>query len=188
MNPLDTAEVGQTGLRVTRLGFGGAPIGGSRAEVTAEDAVSSIRRALELGIGYFDTVPFYGHGKSERFYGQALPGAPRDRFVLSTKVGRVLEPVGTTNGMEAGKFVNPDPFTPVYDYSRDGVLRSLAESLRRMNLDRVDIALVHDPDESDSARPDGEFGEPVHYAATIDEVFPTLADLRRASSGRLGSA
>ena len=96
MNPLDTAEIGRTGLRVTRLGFGGAPIGGSRAEVTEQDAVSSIHRAVDLGVAYFDTAPLYGHGKSERFYGQTLSQVPRESFVLSTKVGRVLEPLDPT--------------------------------------------------------------------------------------------
>ena len=79
---------------------------------------------------------------------------------------------------EANTFINPDPFTPVYDYSREGVLRSLEDSLRRMNLDRVDIALIHDPDEFDSALPDVKVREPVHYAEAIDETFPTLAELR----------
>ena len=96
MNPLDTAEIGRTGLRVTRLGFGGAPIGGSRAEVTEQDAVSSIHRAVDLGVAYFDTAPLYGHGTSERFYGQTLSQVPRESFVLSTKVGRVLEPLDPT--------------------------------------------------------------------------------------------
>ena len=178
MDPLDTTEIGHTNIRITRLGFGGAPIGGDRTEVTEEDAVSSIRHALELGITYFDTAPLYGHGKSERFYGLSLSQIPRERFVLSTKVGRVLNPVGSSGKMATTGFVNPDPFTPVYDYSRDGVLRSLEESLKRMKLDRVDIAMIHDPDEFDSARPGGKFGEPVHYLTAINETFPALAELR----------
>ena len=157
MDPLNKTEIGHRQLRVTRLGFGGAPIGGDRAEVSEEDAISSIRHALELGITYFDTAPLYGHGKSERFYGLSLSQVPRESFVLSTKVGRVLNPVSSTENMAPSGFINPDPFTPVYDYSRDGVMRSLDESLKRLKLDRIDIAMIHDPDELDSARPGGVF-------------------------------
>ncbi|MDP7578685.1 MAG: aldo/keto reductase [SAR202 cluster bacterium] len=178
MVPLDTTEIGHTNVRVTRLGFGGAPIGGDRAEVTEEDAISAIEHALELGITFFDTAPLYGHGKSERFYGLSLAQIPRENFVLSTKVGRVLNPVNSLSDMATSSFINPDPFTPVYDYSRDGVMRSLEESLKRLKLDRIDIAMIHDPDEFDSARPGGNFGEPVHYSTAINEAFPALADLR----------
>lgn len=178
MNPLNKTEIGHSQLRVTKLGFGGAPIGGDRAEVSEEDAISSIRHALELGITYFDTAPLYGHGKSERFYGLSLSQVPRESFVLSTKVGRVLNPVSAPENMAPSGFINPDPFTPVYDYSRDGVMRSLDESLKRLKLDRIDIAMIHDPDEFDSARPGGDFRKPVHYNTAINETFPALEALR----------
>ena len=175
MDPLETAEIGETGLRVPRLGFGGAAIGGFYSDVPQDQAVRTILRALELGVRYFDTAPQYGHGKSERYFGLALQGVPRDDFVLSTKVGRVLEPA--TGPVEDPTFVNLPPFVAVYDFSRDGVLRSLEQSLHRLSLDHVDIALIHDPDEGESVL-HKSFGEPVHYIQALQEAYPTLADLR----------
>ena len=162
MDPLETAEIGTTGLRVTRLGLGGAALGGLFTNVSEDAAIQTVERGFELGVRYFDTAPLYGHGKSERFFGQTLPGMPRGDFILSTKVGRVLNPVETAQ--ETDIYVNLPPFQPVFDFSRDGVLRSLEESLQRLGLDRVDIALIHDPDD--------------HYPQAISEAFPALAELR----------
>ena len=162
MDPLNKTEIGHRQLRVTRLGFGGAPIGGDRAEVSEEDAISSIRHALELGITYFDTAPLYGHGKSERFYGLSLSQVPRESFVLSTKVGRVLE--NTDRSPDDEVYVNLPEVQVKFDYSRDGILRSIEDSLQRLKLDKVDIALVHDPDD--------------HYEEVLKEALPTLYDLR----------
>ena len=162
MNPLDTAEIGTTGLRVTRLGMGGAPIGGNVTEVAEAEALRTVQRGHELGVRYFDTAPQYGHGKSEVFFGRAFAGIQRDEFVLSTKVGRVLNPVSAV--VDPGTWINPLPFDIVFDFSRDGVLRSFEESLERLGLDRVDIALIHDPDD--------------HYEQAIRESYPALAELR----------
>ena len=162
MDPLATAEIGSTGLRVTRLGLGGAVLGGLYSDVSREAAVEAIHRGLELGIRYLDTAPLYGHGKSERYYGYALSDVPRDSFVLSTKVGRVLNRVDKSP--ESPHFVNLPPFEAVFDFSRDGILRSLEESLERLRLDHVDIALIHDPDD--------------HHDQAIAQAYPTLADLR----------
>ena len=169
MDPLATAEIGKTGLRVTRLGMGGAPLGGLFADVAGDVASQTVRRALKLGVRYFDTAPLYGHGKSERFMGEALSGVPRDDFVISSKVGRVLDPVdGAT---EPGQFSNVPSLKPVFDYSRDGVLRSLKESLQRLRLERVDIALIHDVDVAAAEDPD-------HWRRCIQETYPTLHELR----------
>ena len=91
--PLDKTEIRSTGVHMTRIGMGGAPIGGLYTAVEAEAAVGTIRRAHELGVGYFDTAPLYGSGRSEMLFGDALEGIPRADYVLSTKVGRLLEPV-----------------------------------------------------------------------------------------------
>ena len=176
MDSLETAEIGKTGLRVTRLGFGGATIGGTLIDVPQQEAVASVVRAVELGVTYFDTAPLYGHSKSEIYLGQGLSGVPREDFVLSTKVGRVLDPADE-NAVEDDTFVNPGPFVPVFDFSRDGVMRSLEESLQRLRLDRVDIALIHDPDEGESVVKKS-FGEPVRYVEVLEQTYPTLADLR----------
>ena len=90
MDPLDLMEIGGTGLRVTQLGMGGAPFGGTAVDVTEGTALETVDRALRLGVGLFDTAPFYGVGKSEVFFGKALSGVDRSSFVLSTKIGRVL--------------------------------------------------------------------------------------------------
>ena len=128
--PLPTAQVGKTALRVSRLGMGTAPIANLYGPVAEKQAIETIQRSFELGIRFFDTAPLYGAGLSEKRIGIALQGMPRDQFVLQTKVGRMVGPDGSI----------------VFDYSRDGVLRSLQESLDRLQMDRVDILLVHDPD------------------------------------------
>ena len=161
MNPLDTVEIGSTGVRVTRLGLGGAPIGGNLAPVTGGEALKVVNRAVELGIRYFDTAPLYGLGKSESFYGEVLPGLSRDSFSVSTKVGRILCPVDSP---PPGPWVDAPSLAPVFDFSRDGVMRSFEESLERLALDRIDVLLIHDPEGN--------------YEAAIGEAYPALADLR----------
>ena len=167
MNPLDTVEIGSSGVRVTRLGFGGAPLGALSGEDGARMAAETVRRGYELGIRFFDTAPLYGRGKSERFYGMALGEFPRDGFALSSKVGRVLNP----NGGEGGELGENPPYDAVFDFSRDGVLRSVEESLERTGLERLDIALIHDPDD--------------HWERAIGEAYPALAELR--SQGAVGA-
>ena len=169
MSPLDKAEIGNTGVRVTRVGMGGAPIAGLYTGVEAETAVDTIRRAHELGVGYFDTAPLYGSGRSEMHFGDALEGIPRSEYVLSTKVGRLLEPVAEQP--DSDQFVDLPRLEPTNDYSRDGVLRSIDESLGRLRLDRVDIVMIHDPDD--------------HFEQAVDEAFPALYDLR--SQGVVGA-
>ena len=146
--PIPTARVGRTALRVTRLGLGTVPIGGMLDEVSEGQAIETVRAALEVGVTLIDTAPMYGVGRSERLLGEALAGVPRERYVLSTKVGRLLEPDGTWH----------------FDFSRDAALRSLESSLERLKLDRVDIVLVHDPDN--------------HEQAALAGAFPALAELR----------
>ena len=164
MDPLKKVQIGKTSLQVTRLGLGGAPLGGLFEDVQGETAVATIRRALELGINFFDTAPLYGHGKSEKWMGQGLAGNSPDSRVLATKVGRVLEPVepGT---LEKDEFDNPAPFKPVFDFSYDGTMRSFDESLKRLQVDRIDILHIHDPDD--------------HYDEAIKGAYPALDTLRR---------
>ncbi|MDA1348291.1 MAG: aldo/keto reductase [Chloroflexi bacterium] len=183
---METSLIGSSGVKVTRVGLGGAAMGGLFSDVTDEDATATIRTAIELGVSYVDTAPLYGHGKSERFYGTALAGVARDRFTISTKVGRVLVPVDHFD--DPPQFYNVPLAVPVYDYSRDGVLRSLEESLQRLHLDQVDILLIHDPDEGESVTTD-DFGEPIHYKQTMDATYPVLHELRaRGTVGAIGAA
>ena len=162
MDPLTKAQIGKTGLEVTRLGLGGAPFGRLITEDEQLAAVSSIKTAMDLGIQYLDTAPLYGTGKSEHYYSEALAGVDRDDFVLSTKVGRVLNPADSLANDDI--HVNPPPLKAEFDFSRDGVLRSIEESLRRLTLDRVDILFIHDPDD--------------FHERAVNEAFPALAELR----------
>jgi len=127
-----------------RLGLGCAPLGNLFTPVPDEDAVATVKAAVAAGITFFDTAPLYGHGLSERRLGASLRDSDvaRDALTISTKVGRMLVP-----GTEVSIFADPPPVRPVFDFSADGVRRSLSESLDRLGLDRVDTALVHDPDD-----------------------------------------
>ena len=176
--PIDPAErrpLGRTGLSVTRLGFGGAPIGGLYREVPEADAVATVERAWALGIRLFDTAPLYGYGVSERRVGAGLADQPRDAYVLSTKVGRLIAepgqvPVGAEvdrqllRGREDGAYAGTAGRKVLFDYSPDGVRRSIDASLARLGLDRIDIGLIHDPDD--------------HWDAAIGGAWPALARLR----------
>jgi D-threo-aldose 1-dehydrogenase len=132
-----------------RLGFGGANIGNLFAAMSDEQARAVLEAAWDAGIRYFDTAPHYGLGLSERRLGAFLATRPRDEFVVSTKVGRRLVPSPETSDEldEEGGFVVPADHRRVWDPSPDGVRRSLDESLERLGLDRVDVLLLHDPDE-----------------------------------------
>lgn len=141
--PLPTRPLGSTGLRLTELGFGGAPIGNLYREVSEAEALATVEQALAAGIGYVDTAPFYGLGLSETRLGLAL----RDRAapVVSTKVGRLLVPdASVTDGSERYGFRSAMPFAPMFDYRYDAILRSHRESLERLRIPRIDILYIHD--------------------------------------------
>ncbi|MGH3504283.1 MAG: aldo/keto reductase [Nocardioidaceae bacterium] len=158
--------IGRSGVEVTELGFGGAPIGNLYAAVDAGTAAGAVETAWDAGIRCFDTAPHYGLGLSERRLGAALAGKPRGEFTVSTKVGRLLvpNPASTGSDIVAGGFDVPDHLARVRDYSRDGVLRNLDASLGRLGLGHIDIVLVHDPDD--------------HLDQAITESIPSLIELR----------
>ena len=162
---IEAAQLGQSDLAVSRLIFGGASIGGLCRPVSAVDAEEVLNTAWDLGVRTFDTAPHYGVGLSESRLGGFLATKDRSEFVLSTKVGRLLVP--TTEDVEGvDGFYGTPRMTRVRDYSRDGVLASLEASRERLGLERVDIALVHDPDD--------------YYDEAITTAIPALLDLRRA--------
>ena len=153
-----------------RLVFGGAPIGGLYTPVSDEQAAEALEAAWEAGIRAFDTAPHYGVGLSEQRIGRFLAGRPRAEFVLSTKVGRRLVPAsGPVEGVDG--FHGTPRLTRVRDYSRDGVLATLEDSMRRLGVDRVDIALIHDPDD--------------YAAEALDGAYAALDQLR--SEGTVGA-
>jgi D-threo-aldose 1-dehydrogenase len=155
-------------LGVTRLGFGGASVGNLYREVSDEDAAATVGAAWDVGVRYFDTAPHYGLGLSERRLGQALRDRPRAELVVSTKVGRRLVPnPGGENQRDLDNGYDvPAGVRRVWDFSADGIRRTLTESLDRLGLARVEIALIHDPEESDD--PD----------AAVRSAYPALAELR----------
>ena len=166
---LPLRQLGRSGVAVTEISFGGAAIGNLFTAVTDDDARAAVDAAWDGGIRYFDTAPHYGLGLAERRLGAALGNRPRAEYVLSTKVGRLLEPASST-GPASGGGRDPEGFDVSsglvrrFDFSADGVRRSLEASLGRLGLDRVDIALIHDPD--------------AHGEQALREAYPALSRLR----------
>lgn len=138
----------RTGHRLTELGLGAAQFGNLFTETTDADSCRAVRTATEEGIRYLDTAPHYGLGLSERRLGAALRAAPRPGVVVSSKVGRLLvDSPDTADRLDDDGFVVPATMRRVWDFSRDGILRSVEESLARLGTDRLDIAYLHDPDD-----------------------------------------
>jgi D-threo-aldose 1-dehydrogenase len=133
-----------------RLGYGAASLGNLFHEVSDDEAFATVEAAWNGGVRYFDTAPHYGLGLSERRLGAALARYPRETYLLSTKVGRLLEPTPENAGrLDDQEFIVPAAYRRVWDPSPAGVRRSLTESLARIGTDRIDIAYLHDPDEYD---------------------------------------
>lgn len=144
---LPKRRVGKTKLEVTTIGLGGAPMGGFRATIPDAEAHALTEAAWDLGVRYYDTSPFYGYGRSELRMGAALREKPRSDFILSTKIGRIMHPMKPGETKPADFRENGLPgFAPVFDYTYDGVMRSLEHSHLRLGLAKIDIALIHDVD------------------------------------------
>ena len=137
---MEKRQVGQTGLMIDTLGLGGAPLGGNFIDLDYRQAADLIQAAKNAGIGFFDTAPWYGFGRSERVMGDLLRHTD---YILSDKVGRLLKPGPVTDPGQFG-MVNPLPFHVVYDYGYDAIMRAFEDSLQRLGLDRIDILLAHD--------------------------------------------
>lgn len=151
------------GLDVTAIGLGSAPLGGLFSPVSDADAEATLEQAWSAGIRFYDTAPLYGFGLAERRVGAFLRQQPRDSFAISTKVGRLLRaPDGAS--VEDDHYKGTQRERPVFDFSHDGVMRSVEESLVRLGLDRVDVLLVHDPDD--------------HYDDAVSGAFRALQRLR----------
>ena len=165
-------------LRAPPFGFGGAPLGNLFRGVSDAAAAALVDHAYDVGVRYFDTAPHYGHGRSERRIGDALRARPRDDYLLSTKVGRLLEPRADAPHDQHG-YVDTLPFVQRYDYSGEGVRRSLEDSLQRLGLARIDLVYVHDIDRD-------THGD-AHARRVVDAVeggLPALAVLK--AEGKIG--
>lgn len=159
-------KLGRTAIDVSRLAFGGAPLGGLFRAVSDDEAFAALQAAWDAGFRYFDTAPLYGYGLSEQRIGAFLQTKPRGEFVVSTKVGRLLEPTkgaGATGGSLA-PFIGALPNDAIFDFRADAVKRSLDASLGRLGLDRIDIAYIHDPDDD--------------FSDAVNEAYPALLELR----------
>ncbi len=161
------------GIALTGLGFGGGSLGNLYRATSDDDARAAVDAAWAGGVRYYDTAPHYGLGLSESRLGAALADRPRDAYVLSTKVGRLLEPNPNPTGsdMAAGGFDVADTLRRRFDFSASGVRRSLESSLERLGIDRVDIAYVHDPD--------------AYVDEAITEAIPEL--IRMRDEGTVGA-
>jgi D-threo-aldose 1-dehydrogenase len=158
-------KLGRAGLTVGPHGFGAAPIGNLGRVVPEDEWPGAVPAAWDAGVRYFDVAPHYGLGLAECRLEAGLDGRPRNDFIVSTKVGRLLRPDANPAGrLDDEGFDVPASHVRVRDYSRDGVLRSLEASLARLNLDYVDILFVHDPDD--------------FYEEALDGAFPALEELR----------
>lgn len=133
-------QVGRTELYIDVLGLGGAPLGGNFVDLDYAQAALLIEASRDAGIGYFDTAPWYGFGRSERVMGDILRGKD---YILSDKVGRLLKPGAVANPLDYG-MIDPLPFHVIYDYGYDGIMRAYEDNLQRLGLDRIDILLAHD--------------------------------------------
>ena len=156
-----TTQLGNSDVVVDRVSLGTAALGGMYRSVPEDDVAELFAAAFEAGISLFDTAPQYGHGRAEQRVGEQLRVRDRDSFTLSTKVGRVV--VDNPDG-DTGIFADAPPSELRFGFDRDSILRSLEDSLARLGTDRIDVALIHDPDE--------------HVAEAINEAYPTLAQLR----------
>ena len=145
MEPDNKVKFGRVDLEVTAFGLGTAPIGNLFKEISDQTSEAMIKHAWDAGIRYFDTAPMYGHGLSELRLGQALRWMKRDDFVLSSKVGRLLKPARKED-IDYFPWTNAGRYKIEFDYSYDGTMRSIEDSLQRMNLERMDICFIHDID------------------------------------------
>jgi D-threo-aldose 1-dehydrogenase len=161
MNGMKTNRIGRSTVEVTELGFGGGPLGGLFTPLDEDTAAGALAAAWDGGIRYYDTSPHYGIGQSERRIGEFLRG--RTGFTLSTKVGRLLEPQEPAGRMDEF-FQVPATHRRVWDFSGDGIRRSVEDSLSRMGADRVDMLFLHDAEH--------------HFEWALRDGYPALARLR----------
>jgi D-threo-aldose 1-dehydrogenase len=169
MTGFEKRPLGRTAFEVTAVGLGCATLGGSRVPVSREEAEAIVRAAWAAGVRYVDTAPFYGFGQAERCVGDALRDVPRDEWVLSTKVGRLLRP------HEKLAAQNRMPFDAVFDYSYDAIMRSFEDSLQRLGLGRIDILYVHDI----GVMQHGQEGHPAIMSTLRGGGYRALEELRR---------
>lgn len=165
---ISTRPLPKRPIRLSEISLGCAQLGNLYQAITDDQAHATVDAAWDRGVRYFDTAPHYGLGLSERRLGAALAGRPRSEYILSTKVGRLLEAMSPPGEHDDGGFDVPATHKRVWDFSRDGIMRSLEESLERLGVDAVDIVYLHDPDE--------------HRLEVLNSAYPALEELRAQGS------
>lgn len=175
--PPGSTMLGRSGVRASRQGLGCAPLGNLYRPVSDDDAHATLAAAWAAGVRYFDTAPLYGYGMSERRTGAFLREQPRGDFAIATKVGRRLVALGEPRDDDI--FADAPPLEAVFDYSHDGVLRSVEASLERLGFDRVDVLLVHDLGTLTHGA-----AHPERLAEAMEGAFPALARLREEGTTR----
>ena len=168
---LEKRKIGSTDVEVTAWGMGCAPLGGVGDRISNDDSDAILEAAWGSGIRYFDTAPLYGHGLSEKRVGRVLGGKARNEFVLSTKIGRLLVPAG--DGERDSLMRDNEGLAIRYDYSSDAVIASIESSLKRLDLDRIDILLCHDIDRWTHGDE-----QPDIYEAAANGALPAMHRLR----------
>lgn len=146
MIPPDRTTIGRTAVEVTRMGFGGAPLGDPEGAIPEEQAQATLAAAWDAGMRFFDTAPWYGNTKSEHRFGHFLRQKPRGEYRLSTKVGRVYSRPKDPATFSFPRWQGGLPFALRFDYTRDGILRSYEQSLQRLGINSVDALVIHDLD------------------------------------------
>jgi D-threo-aldose 1-dehydrogenase len=146
MDPLARRRLGKSGVELTAMGFGGAPLGELFTRVSDAGAEATLQTSWDAGIRYFDTAPWYGRGQSEHRFGRFLYQRPRADFVLSTKVGRILKAPLHPERFETGFWTGGLHFDHVFDYSYDGIMRAYEDCLQRLGMNRIDLLIIHDLD------------------------------------------
>lgn len=172
MKPDEMRDFGRTGLKVSAFGFGTAPIGNIFRGISEADSDAMVQCAWDAGVRYFDTAPMYGHGLAELRTGHSLRWKNRDDFILSSKVGRLLKPARRQD-IDFAPWSDAAPFTMQFDYSYDGVMRSIEDSLQRLALERLDICFIHDIDVFTRGSE-----QPEVFAKAMDGAWKALESLR----------
>jgi len=182
MPEFEKRTIGRTGLSVSSLGFGGVGLGQRIGTISDAQAEATLNAALDAGIGYFDTSPWYGHTLSEHRTGHVLRTRPRDEYVLSTKVGRLFFQPEKPDNFSTATWRDGLPFDYRFDYTAAGIRRSYEDSLQRLGVNRIDLLFVHDLD-ARLDQGDANGHEIGGMAGAIDQLdrgggWQVLADMR----------
>jgi D-threo-aldose 1-dehydrogenase len=181
MNPTETRQLGSTGVTLSQLGLGCAPFGELFVKISDADTTATLQTAWNAGLRFFDTAPFYGMGLSEHRVGTFLREQPRDQYILSTKVGRILQPQKRGSALRPSLWTGGLPFEDVFDYSYDGIIRSYEDSLQRLGIPWVDCLIIHDLDQMFHSDPNVE----AHLTQLVTSGWRALEELKR--SGLVGA-